>query len=372
VTRPLVIDADGHVEEDLHWIVDRLPDSVKPLAPTFRREDDGAITNLIEGRPWSPDFPFPRGKETHRSAGGVRRIGGRDPRERLAVLDAEGIDAAVLFPSLALMWGLYQDGPTAAALCAAGNDWTADYCRADPQRLIGVAVLPQQDPALAVRELERCVAEHGFVAGMIRPNKIAGRTVDDPAFDVLWEAACALDVPIACHEAYLGSQIDTVGHDRVKTYAAAHVISHPLEMMMGMLGVALAGVLQRFPTLRLGFLEAGCSWAPYWVERIEEHFELAPDDYQGGDPHGVLNTRTWLTFEVEEQGMPFAAELGWADNICFASDYPHFDAVYPGAVKAVRERGLDPALERKVLGDNALAFYGDRLRRIVEPLAKEE
>ena len=70
--------------------------------------------------------------------------------------------------------------------------------------------------------------------------------------------------------------------------------------------------------------------------------------------------------------MPFAAELGWADNICFASDYPHFDAVFPGAVKAVRERGLDPALERKVLGDNALAFYGDRLRRIVEPLARED
>jgi predicted TIM-barrel fold metal-dependent hydrolase len=372
MTTPLVIDADGHVEEDLAWIVGRLPDDVKPLAPSFRREPDGAITNLIEGRPWVPDFPFPRGKETHRSAGGQRRTGGRDPKERLAVLDAEGIDAAVLFPSLALMWGLYDDPRTAAALCRAGNEWTADYCQADPRRLIGVAVLPQQDPELATRELERCVDEHEFVAGMIRPNKIGGRTVDDPAFDVLWQAAQDLDVPIALHEAYLGSGIDTVGHDRVTTYAAAHVISHPLEMMMGMLGIAIGGVLQRFAGLRLGFFEAGCSWAPYWAERIEEHFELAPDDYRGGDPHGLLNTRTWLTFEVEERGMPSAAELGWADNICFASDYPHFDAVYPGAVKVVRERGLGADLERKVLGDNALEFYGDRLRRIVEPLAKED
>jgi predicted TIM-barrel fold metal-dependent hydrolase len=50
----------------------------------------------------------------------------------------------------------------------------------------------------------------------------------------------------------------------------------------------------------------------------------------------------------------------------FASDYPHHDAVYPGAVKSVNERGLSETLERKVLADNALTFYGDRLRRILD------
>ena len=58
-------------------------------------------------------------------------------------------------------------------------------------------------------------------------------------------------------------------------------------------------------------------------------------------------------------------ELGWRDNVCFASDYPHYDALYPGAVDAVRARGLGPTLERKVLGDNASTFYGERLRRLV-------
>jgi predicted TIM-barrel fold metal-dependent hydrolase len=63
--------------------------------------------------------------------------------------------------------------------------------------------------------------------------------------------------------------------------------------------------------------------------------------------------------------LPLAIELGWANNVCFASDYPHFDAVYPGAVDAVRAHGLDPRVERRVLADNALAFYGDRLRRLL-------
>ena len=174
------------------------------------------------------------------------------------------------------------------------------------------------------------------------------------------------DVPVSFHEAYL-SGIDTVGLDRMSSYAGCHIVSHVFEQMTAMLCLCLAGVLERHPKLRLGFFEAGCSWAPYWSERIEEHYELAPSDFQGGDPTGLLPKRTWLTFEVDEQAMPATAELGWSENLCFASDYPHFDAPFPGAVEAVRERHLGE-LEAKLLGQNALGFYGDRLRRQVEPL----
>ena len=360
----MIIDADGHVEEDLGWIVEHIDPSLRALAPRFERDANGKLVNLIEGKPWRPTFKLPRGSKTHTSAGGVERTGGRDPLERLRVLDDEGIDAAVLFPSMGLMYGLYEDPKPAAALCAANNDWLATYCQADASRLIGIALLPQQDPSLAVAELERCVEQHSFVCGVIRPNRIAGRTVDDDSFEPLWAAAAALDVPIVLHEAYFGG-IDTVGEDRQRTYAGAHVISHPFEQMSAMLSLCIAGVLERHPTLRLGFFEAGCGWAPYWVERIEEHFELAPADFSGGDPTGTLNTRTWLTFEVGERTLRAALDLGWANNVCFASDYPHFDAVFPGAVDAVKAHGLEPDLERKVLADNALAFYGDRLRALV-------
>jgi hypothetical protein len=359
-----VIDADGHVEEELAWIVEHVDPSLRDLAPRFERDAGGHIVNLIEGKPWRPTFRLPRGSKTHVAAGGVERTGGRDPVERLRVLDEEGIDAAVLFPSLGLMYGLYEDPKPAAALCAANNDWLARYCETDPSRLVGVALLPQQDPSLAVAELERCVEQHDYVAGVMRPNRIGGHTVDDDVFEPLWAAAARLDVPIVLHEAYFGG-IDTVGEDRQRTYAGAHVISHPFEQMSAMLALCLAGVLERHPNLRLGFFEAGCGWAPYWVARIEEHFELAPDDFAGGDPRGALPSRIWLTFEVDERTLPAVLDLGWRDNVCFASDYPHYDATYPGAVDAVRAHGLDPDLERRILGDNALAFYGDRLRRRV-------
>ena len=101
----------------------------------------------------------------------------RDPVERLRVLDGEGIDAAVLFPSLGLMYGLYEDPKPAAALCAANNDWLAEYCATDLSRLVGVALLPQQDPALAVAELERCVQQHEFVAEL---DRIGGDELGPP------------------------------------------------------------------------------------------------------------------------------------------------------------------------------------------------
>jgi len=360
----LVIDADGHVEETLPELVDAIPSAMRDSALQFVAEAGGYVTYRIEGKLWRSKYPFPGGLENHVSAGGVRREGGRDPHLRLQVLDDEGIDAAVLYPSVGLMFGLLEHPDIAAALCTAYNDWLARYCATDAKRLIGVALLPQHDPRLAADELERAVVNHGFVGGVMRPNRIGGRTVDHPDFDVLWDKAQRLDVPVSLHEAYLAG-IDTIGLDRMSSYAGCHIVSHVFEQMAAMVNVTLAGIFQRFPRLRVGFLEAGCGWAPTWTDRIEEHYELAPGDYRGGNPEGVLNTRSWLTFEIEEPGLAAALEQGWADNVMFASDYPHHDAVYPGAVKCVKERGLGEELERKVLADNALAFYGDRLRGIL-------
>jgi len=253
---PLVIDADGHVEETLPELVEAIPSAMRDSSIQFVAEAGGFVTYRIEGRLWRSKYPFPGGLQNHVSAGGVRREGGRDPKVRLQVLDDEGIDAAVLYPSVGLMFGLLEHPDIAAALCAAYNEWLARYCATDPKRLIGVALLPQQDPGLAAAELERAVSTYGFVGGVMRPNRIGGRTVDHPDFDVLWDKAQQLDVPVSFHEAYL-SGIDTVGLDRMSSYAGCHIVSHVFEQMTAMVNVTLAGIFQRFPGLRLGFLEAG-------------------------------------------------------------------------------------------------------------------
>lgn len=96
--------------------------------------------------------------------------GGFDPVARLADMDVEGIDVAVLYPTLGLYaWGL-DDSEQAIAVARAYNDWLAGYCRADPARLFGAAMLPMQDPPAAARELRRAHGELGFHAAFLRPN----------------------------------------------------------------------------------------------------------------------------------------------------------------------------------------------------------
>src|SRR3989454_1211177 len=186
--RTPVIDADGHIEEDLPALVAGVPGRLRALAPRFIADDGGVVSYMIEGKEWKPKFPFPMGMKTHTGAGGEYREGGKDPRVRLDVLDSEGIDAAVLFPSTGMMFGLYEDVDIAVALCRSYNDRLAEYCARNPNRLIGVALLPQQDPARAVDELERAVEQLDFVGAVMRPNMIAGRTVEHPDWEPLWEA----------------------------------------------------------------------------------------------------------------------------------------------------------------------------------------
>src|SRR5260370_38640439 len=96
----LVIDADGHVEETLPELVDAIPSTMRDSAMQFVAEAGGYVTYRIEGRLWRSKYPFPGGLQNHVSAGGVRRAGGRDPRGRLQVFDAEGTDAAAWYPSV--------------------------------------------------------------------------------------------------------------------------------------------------------------------------------------------------------------------------------------------------------------------------------
>src|SRR4029453_4317978 len=167
----LVIDADGHVEENLAELVGAIPQAMQPHAMRFVSVAGGHVTYEIEGRLGRPKYPSPGGRQNHASAGGERGGGGRDPKGRLQVLEDEGIDAAVLYPSVGMMFGLLENPDIAAALCAAYNDWLAGYCSTDPDRLVGVALLPQQDPGLAAEELERAVAAPAFAGRATRPHK---------------------------------------------------------------------------------------------------------------------------------------------------------------------------------------------------------
>ncbi len=360
-THELVIDADGHVTEPPGMWEQYLEPALRERAPRFAMTEQGEPCQVADGRfIMRHALRLTLGSEAARDGYQVRP-GGFDPHERLRDLDAEGIAAVVLFPSIGLYVSDVADPALMTGLCRAYNDWLADYCRAAPDRLFGIALLPLVDVAASVRELERTTSRFGFRGAFCRPNPYAGRPIQHPDYEPLWAAAEGLGVPVTIHEG-LSDWAPTLGRERVENPALLHVLSHPFEQMAACLGLVMGGVLERHPRLKVAFLESGAGWLPYWLHRMDEHWETwrrvlpelprKPSEY-------VLRQCTISTEPGEEMIDAVVTHVG-KDNVVWASDYPHPDATFPGAVtKTLDAMGRLTARARaKVLGENAARLYG--------------
>jgi uncharacterized protein len=151
----------------------------------------------------------------HRSAFRTRleytqgRKGGLDPHARIPDMDMDGIDAAILYPSLGLFVGSVTAPALAAVICRAYNCWLTDYCRPYPERLFGMAMLPLQSIELAIAEMKFARHELGFCGGFLRPNPYDQKKMHHPDYQSFWATAQDLDFAIGFHEG-TGSSEDGV------------------------------------------------------------------------------------------------------------------------------------------------------------------
>ena len=346
-----VIDADGHVMEPEAAWREHLDAPFHDDAPRVVVDNQGRHRHLIAGELEAP-IPAP-------AEGWPVIAGGHDAKLRLADMDSQGIQQSLLFPTVGLYFPGLAQGPAQIALCRAYNDWLYDFRSADRQRLLGVAVVPQGDIAESVAEARRAVRELGCRGVMLRPNPIAGRNLDDPAYTPLWECLEELNVPAAIHEGTT-QDLPQSGRDRFDNFLYRHVCSHPHEQQMACLALTCGGVLERHPGLRVIFLESGCGWIAHWLERLDEHVESwghasAP---MARKPSEIFARQCFISADPAEKSLPAMLSLLGDENIVFASDYPHPDALTEGIVEAVSSRPeLSPQNVRRVLRDNAARCF---------------
>jgi len=353
-----VVDADGHVIEPPGLWQEYVPKTHRSRAPRPSFDENGlfcyAAGDVLLLRTASRLGQRPDGRHA------PVRAGGWDATARLADMDAEGIESAFLFPSLSFFFPELQDPVLHAVLCRAYNDWLADYCRTAPSRLFGIALLPLEDVSASIAELERATSELGFRGAFFRPNPYAGRAIQHPAYEPFWACVESLGVPVTVHEG-VSERLPTLGRERSENPVLHHLFSHPFEQMAACAGLVLGGVLDRHPALRFAFLESGCGWVPYWLERMDGHFETWRHHLPACKrrPSEAFAAQCFVSMEPDERTAPSVlARLG-DDGLLFASDYPHTDHLFPGVVKQTLE-ALAPAREasvRKVLGENARRLY---------------
>lgn len=303
-----------------------------------------------------------------------------DNRSYLDDMDREGVDIGILFSTAGLGFCWYDDldPELSAALCRAYNNWLYEYCSIAPDRMFGMALLPLQDPRLAEQELKRAARELGMKGIFWRPTPHFGRLVSDPAYEPVFALAEELGLPIGYHE---GSQAPLpvarggdpdgggfrwLGTGRVDTDFLRHAGRHPMEQMAAFLALVSEGVLDRYPSLRFAFLESGCGWLPYWLERLDALYEnpVLREGYKGKERPSEYFRRgqCYISSEAEEDmAMALVGRTVSEDCLMWASDYPHRDAImyFPGTMDGVIENGhLSREFKEKILWHNPARFYG--------------
>jgi predicted TIM-barrel fold metal-dependent hydrolase len=364
MTAPGIIDADGHVVEPDTVFGERLPARFRALAPRVVVEGDrfhfasGDQTSFsLQAKPESLSAPRQHGE---RSGAGRARAGAHDPTSRLADMDLDRIAQAVVYPTYGLMIQQVRDPEASVALCRAINDWLADYCRAAPDRLIGVGVLPQTSAEHALAEAKRCLETLDLRGVWRRPERIEGTpALHDPSYEPLWSYLEEVDRPLALHPGLNGLvPCRELRHRFADDYASMHAVHFPMEQMMGLTELVAFGVLDRHPRLRVAFLESGAVWALAHLHRLDEHLELFGFPHRPKEkPSDQFRRQGFVSVEEVEPGLAAMLEA-YPESVTFASDYPHGDGVFPGSTSELLETdALGERQRSAVLCDNARRLY---------------
>jgi predicted TIM-barrel fold metal-dependent hydrolase len=316
----LVIDADAHKMENPVVFFDYLeaPYREKIFSRTDRHGQQRLVIRDFNPRTRANDlervFPQPEGagKGAYCAIHPETAIGGVFNRIRIQHMDEEGIDAQVLYGSMTLSFETILDRDLAVACMRAYNDYIADDCRAHAGRLFPVGWISFADVGEAVKEVRRCVETLGMVGVHVPPSV----PVPNPAapdafpmvrlpkhvchrdFDAIFQTAMELDVGVGVHGSpgvYLPSGIA----EQVDTFILSHIFGHRNQMQMALAACVFDGFFDRFPNLRVGFLEAGCGWVPDLVHAFHEHWEKRIRDF---DPDVKISMTAFTKELLRERG----------------------------------------------------------------------
>jgi len=292
------------------------------------------------------------------------RASNSDPAVRLELMAMDGVQAEIIQGTNMLLAMRVRDGQLVNDCAAVFNDYCADYCNHDTDRLIGTAMIPMRDIGWATRELER-VAGKGLRTAIINAD-MSSEFLPYRAreYDAFWAAACDLDMPLTLH---LGT-----GETR-----DPFTLITPAEKEEGpglFLDIfddgrrALAqefvfgGIFDRFPKLRIILGEYECSWYPYYLFRLRQmqgalglamqfrRVKKSADEY--------IHDHVWLGF-TDDPFVDRTYDL-IADKLLWGSDYPHPRNTFPNTQKILDRIFKDvPAdAKAKAVGQNMAKLFG--------------
>jgi predicted TIM-barrel fold metal-dependent hydrolase len=372
-----IIDADGHVMEPFSMWEERLPAEYKERA--WRQVTvDGVQTVQFFGH--ATRFEWTLGSlctPGGLSAGGRLDIdldsevdpGVADPHRRLELMDAQGIGASVLFPTMTLGLDDLPDQGFVNASAHAYNEWIREFAAADPQRLRWAAVLPLSDLAWAAAELDWALAA-GATTIMLSPIPTpGGQSLGSADIDAIWARLVEAGRPAVVHASNPASP--TLGLIRHLANRVQWQMGVPFQLQLAVMHIIDGGTLERFPQLRVGFFEGDVGWLPHWLGRLDETYDkmalVAGDRRRGA--LAQFRDQCVISGEPSDAGLGLTVRTVGADRVLWASDWPHQDGAWPDPLEILRDRAdLTDDDKRAIFVEGAVRFFGIDLDGLVRHL----
>jgi aminocarboxymuconate-semialdehyde decarboxylase len=274
-----------------------------------------------------------------------------DPARRIADMDRMRVDLQVL--SVPPPFGFFytQDPGAGRSLCRVLNEGIAAAVDKHPDRFVGMATVPLQDPELAAGELTHAVSRLGL-AGVEIATRVGDRNLDDPVLRPFFDTVQELGVPVFVHSTR------GLGADRLSAYHLGNLIGNPTEDAIACASLIFGGVLDAYPALRLYVAHGGGScpylagrWDRGWLVRPEARARLA------SPPSSYLRRLSFDSLTHGDAQLRFLLQQSDPEHVLLGTDYP-YDMGEPDPVGRVTALGLPEPERNRVLGANAAAMFG--------------
>ena len=367
------LSCDAHVVEPLDLYTSNVPARFKDHILSIKIEN-GYLLSMIGDE---AVYRIPANIFDHKAGAGatlgdgslMKPQGSRDMRKRIADMERDGIDAELIFPTVALMAARITDREAAIAHAHVWNDWVWDYLEGMRNKFIPTAFVPLTGFDELMVEMKRAL-DKGFTAIMLPPiagNAMPGYT--DPAWDKVFAIAAEADATFAMHTATGAAPIKALGGPGGAVY---NYTRQMFDAMDATLRLVAGGVLDRNPTSRILFAECSAGWLLPLAERMDEiYFGHAPwvEPKLSRKPSQVLKDQVYASFQNDVGSL--AIRKGYLNNIVFSSDYPHSEGTFPFTQKVLEEGfakmpDLTEAEKEAVLGLNAAKLFHISVDKVAE------
>jgi predicted TIM-barrel fold metal-dependent hydrolase len=372
----VILSSDSHVFEPPDLWATRIDAPFRARAPRMQRID-GADEIVIEAdqvlsgiglisnagaRFAAPETISARGRfeDVHR--------GGYDPEQHLSDMALDGVAGEVLYPSQGLFYFRVADTALMSAIFRAYNDWLAEFCRTDPSRLKGIAMINLDDVSDGIEELERA-ARLGLAGAMITEYPLEDRRYDQPEYEPFWAAAAALGMPLSLHTATRRQgKIRGTGAKTLRD--ASSRATKAFYPALSMCDMIFSGVFERHPALTLAIVEFELAWAPHLLTTMdytyrERHEEAIYRFRDGMRPSDFFHRNVVLSFQEDAIGIRLRDAIG-VDNMMWGSDYPHSESTFPQSRQILAEilAGVPEEEQAKIAGGNTARVYRFDIARL--------